>query len=258
MRPNFAGADEKTNEYQKIYEQFVECVNLNNHEDFADGFETAELLRHNTSKPRDVQISLKKYIIHMKENQNEFDYNMDVTLTPECFIDVPLEISEKNDDHKKLYEQFVEYMRTGPHENLVDEDEPTRSKEYIGCKKEGQNDNYDITGENIIRECLPDVYPETAEKIDDYKKFYEQLAEYMKPGAHENFVDGLDTAELVRFNTFKSEDEQNRSKEYIDCKKEGQNYNYDITGEITVPECLKFENKSEPKNHMEARFNVNV
>ena len=94
-------------------------MNLNNHEDFADGFETAELLRHNTSKPRDVQISLKKYIIHMKQNQNEFDYNMDVTLTPECLIDVPLEIAEKNDNHKKLYEQFVEYMRTGPHENLL-------------------------------------------------------------------------------------------------------------------------------------------
>ena len=62
----------------------------------------------------------------------------------------------------------------------------------------------------------------------------------------------------MRFNTLKSEDEQNRSKEYIDCKMKGQNYNYDITGEITVPERLKFENKAEPNNHMEARFNVIV
>ena len=274
MRPDFAGADgKKENEYQKFYEQFVECVNLGNYEDFADGFETAELLRNNTSKSGEVQISLKKYIIHMKGNQNEFDYNMDVTLTPECLIEVPIEIAEKNDDHKKLYELIVEYMRTRSHENLVDglevaelvryntlkpEDEQIRSKEYIGSKKEGQNDNYDITGENAIPESLLDVYPETAEKNDDYKKIYERLAECMKPGIHVNFVDDFVTVELVRFNTLKPEDKQNKSKEYIDCKKEGQSYNYDITGEMNVPECLKFENKSEPKIHMEARLSETV
>ena len=217
-------------------------------------------------------ISLKQNIIHMKESQSEIDYIMDETLTPEYLIDEPPEIAE-NDGYKKFYKQIVEYMKTGSHEKLVDdfevaeltryntlkpEDEQNRSKEYINCKKEGQNDNYEITGKFLIPECLLDVYPETAEKNDDYKKFYEQVAECMKPGAHENFDDGSDTAELVRFNTLKSEDEQNRSKKYIERKKEGQNYNYDITGEIIVPECLKFENKSEPKNHMEARFNVNV
>ena len=174
MRPNLAGADEKMNEYQKIYEQFVECVNLEEHEDFADDFETAELLRHNTSKSGDVQLSLKKYIIHMKESQSE-------TLTTEYLIDELPEIAEKNDGHKKFYEQIVEYMKTGSHE-----------------------------------------------KLDD----------------------GLDTAEMVRFDTLKSEDKQNKSKEYIECKQESQSYNYDITSEITVPECLKFENKSEPKNHI--------
>ena len=99
---------------------------------------------------------------------------------------------------------------------LKPEDEQNRSKEYTGCNKEGQNDNYDIIGEVLIPECLLDVRPETAEKSDDYKKLYEQFAKCMKPGAHENSVDGLDTAELKRFNTLKSEDEQNQSKEYID------------------------------------------
>ena len=94
MRLNFAEADEKKNEYQKIYEQFVECVNLEDHEGFADGFETAELLRHNTSKSGDVHISLKKYIIHMKESQNEIDCIMGKSLTPECLIEVTLEIYE--------------------------------------------------------------------------------------------------------------------------------------------------------------------
>ena len=45
---------------------------------------------------------------------------------------------------------------------------------------------------------------------DEYKKFYEQFAGNMKPGAHENFENGSDTAELVRFNTLKSEDQQER------------------------------------------------
>ena len=48
---------------------------------------------------------------------------------------------------------------------------------------------------------LLDVYPKIAEKNDDYKKSYEQLAKCMEPGIHENFVEGLDTAELVRFST---------------------------------------------------------
>ena len=61
----------KRNEYQKFYEQFVECVNPGNYEDFDDGLETAELPRHNASKSADVKISLKKYI------------------TPKCIIEVP-------------------------------------------------------------------------------------------------------------------------------------------------------------------------
>ena len=106
-------------------------------------------------------------------------------------------------------------MKTRSHENLVDglevdelgevqqkfEDEQIRSKEYIGSKKEGQNDNYNITGENAIPESLLDVNPETAEENDDYKKIYERLAEYMKLGIHVNSVDGLVIVELVRFNT---------------------------------------------------------
>ena len=82
----------------------------------------------------------------------------------------------------------------------------------------------------------------------------------------------------MRYNTLKPEDEQNRSKEYIDCKKEGQNDNYDITGEILVPECLNFDkdiknhqiltnsdgksnvlgNKKRSKGQTEARLNVNL
>ena len=119
MRPNIAGADEKKNDYQRTYEQFDECVNLGVHENFINGVKIAEPMKGNSSKSGDVLISLKKYIIHMKESQSEIDYIMDETLTPECLTDVLPEFAEKNDDHKKSYKQIVEYMKTGFHENLV-------------------------------------------------------------------------------------------------------------------------------------------
>ena len=121
---------------------------------------------------------------------------------PEMFA----EIAERNEEYKKFYEQIVEYLRTRSHENLAEhvevaelvryntlepEDEQIRSKEYTGCKKEEQNDNYDFTGVVLIPECLLDVYPETAEKYDDCKELYEQSAECTKPGAHQNSVDGF-------------------------------------------------------------------
>ena len=71
------------------------------------------------------------------------------------------------------------------------------------------------------------------------RMYYEQIGEHMKPGVHENFLDGFEIAEMSRYNTLQSEDEQNRLKEYIYYKKEGHCDNYDITGEILIPECLE-------------------
>ena len=53
----------------------------------------------------------------------------------------------------------------------------------------------------------------------------------MKLGIRENSVDDFETAELLRFSTSKSGDEQISLKEYIDRMKEGQNDIYYITGE---------------------------
>ena len=157
------------------------------------------------------------------EDQNE---NYDIT---ECFLDVYPGIAEKIDDYKKFYELLR-------HNTSKFGDVKINLKKYI------------------TSECLIDVLPETTEKKDDDKKLYEQFAKYTKPEAHEDSVDGTDTAELVRFNTSKPEDKQNKSKEYVDCKMEGQSYNYVITGEINDPESLKLENKDEQKNHEEARL----
>ena len=88
MRPNFAnpGADEGKSDYQRIYEQFVECKELGVHENFIDGVKIAELLKGTSSESGDELISLMEYIIYTKESQNEIeiDYITDEILIPEC------------------------------------------------------------------------------------------------------------------------------------------------------------------------------
>ncbi|CAJ1405764.1 unnamed protein product [Effrenium voratum] len=66
---------------------------------------------------------------------------------------------------------------------------------------------------------------------DDYKKFYEQFGKCLKLGVHEDSTNRTKVAELLRFHTSKSGDEQISLKEYVDRMKEGQNDIYYITGE---------------------------
>ena len=80
----------------------------------------------------------------------------------------------------------------------------------------------------VIKMNLAKKYPEMLAEIaekkdDDYKKFYEQFGKRLKLGIHRNFVDGVEIAELLRFNTSKPGDEQISFKEYVDRMKEGQN-----------------------------------
>ena len=80
------------------------------------------------------------------------------------------EIAELNDDNKKFYEQFVKCMKLGIRENSVDDfeiaellmfntsksgDEQISFKEYVDRMKEGQHDNYHITGESIAVVSYP-------------------------------------------------------------------------------------------------------
>merc|ERR1739848_585 len=78
--------------------------------------------------------------------------------------------------------------------------------------------------------CL-EMFAEIAEKKDDYKKFYEQFGKCLKLGVHEDSTNRTKVAELLRWHTSKSGDEQISFKEYIDRMKEGQNDIYYITGE---------------------------
>ena len=93
-----------------------------------------------------------------------------------------------------------------------------------------QNKILRVIQKNHVMKCM-DMFAEIAEKKDDYEKSFEQFVKCMKLGIRENSVDDFEIAELLRFNTSKSGDEQISFKEYVVRMKEGQNDNYHITGE---------------------------
>merc|ERR1711959_371906 len=93
-----------------------------------------------------------------------------------------------------------------------------------------QNKILRVIKKNLVKKCL-EMFAEIGEKKDDYKKFYEQFSKNLKLGIHEDSTNRTKIAELLRFNTSKSGDEQISLKEYVDRMKEGQNDIYYITGE---------------------------
>merc|ERR1712185_674014 len=93
-----------------------------------------------------------------------------------------------------------------------------------------QNKILRVIKKNLVKKCL-EMFIEIGEKKDDYKKFYEQFGKNLKLGIHEDSTNRAKIAELLRFNTSKSGDEQISLKEYVDRMKEGQNDIYYITGE---------------------------
>ena len=82
----------------------------------------------------------------------------------------------------------------------------------------------------LVKKCI-EMLAEIAEKKDDYKKSYEQFGKCFKLGIHEDSTNRAKKAELLRFNTSKSGDEQFSLKEYVDRLKEGQNDIFYITCE---------------------------
>merc|ERR1712085_18238 len=96
-----------------------------------------------------------------------------------------------------------------------------------------QNKILRVIKKNLVKKCL-EMFAEIAEKKDDYKKFYEQFGKCLKLGIHEDSTNRTKVAELMRYHSSKSGDEQISFKEYVDRMKEGQNDIYYITGESIV------------------------
>merc|ERR1711994_1205054 len=90
-----------------------------------------------------------------------------------------------------------------------------------------QNKILRVIKKNLVKKCFAEI----AEKKDDYKKFYEQFGKCLKLGVHEDSTNRTKVAELLRYHSSKSGDEQISFKEYVDRMKEGQNDIYYITGE---------------------------
>merc|ERR1711971_608053 len=93
-----------------------------------------------------------------------------------------------------------------------------------------QNKILKVIRKNLVKKCM-ELFDELHEDKDAYKKFYEQFGKNLKLGIHEDSTNRNKVAELLRFHTSKSGDEQISLKEYVDRMKEGQNDIFYITGE---------------------------
>ena len=93
-----------------------------------------------------------------------------------------------------------------------------------------QNKILKVIKKNIVKKCL-EMFAELQENQEDYKKFYEQFSKNLKLGIHEDSTNRQKLAELLRFHTSKSNEDQISLKEYVNRMKEGQKDIFYITGE---------------------------
>jgi len=87
-----------------------------------------------------------------------------------------------------------------------------------------------VIRKNLVKKCI-ELFGEIADNKEDYKKFYESFAKNLKYGIHEDSQNRAKLADLLRFHTSKSGEDQISFKDYITNLKEGQKEIYFITGE---------------------------
>merc|ERR1719399_2568647 len=87
-----------------------------------------------------------------------------------------------------------------------------------------------VIRKNIVKKIL-ELMTGLAEDEEAYKKFYEQFSKNLKLGIHEDSVNRNKLADLLRFSTSQSGEDQSSLKDYVTRMKENRADIYYITGD---------------------------